>query len=95
MTGLSFADTLSEGIAYLGMILILSAFFLETRDLVDSKNWIYLIMMALGSGLLSIRAWLIDEWAFLVLEVVWCLAALSALYKTTKKPKLVNQHIHE
>ena len=85
MTGLSFADILSEVIAYLGMMLILGAFFLETRDLVDSKNWIYLVMMALGSGLLSIRAWLIDEWAFLVLEVVWCLAALSALGKTMKK----------
>ena len=85
MTGLSFADILSEIIAYLGMMLILGAFFLETRDLVDSKNWIYLVMMALGSGLLSIRAWLIDEWAFLVLEVVWCLAALSALGKTMKK----------
>lgn len=95
MTGLSFADILSEVIAYLGMMLILGAFFLETRDLVDSKNWIYLVMMALGSGLLSIRAWLIDEWAFLVLEVVWCLAALSALGKTMKKPILVNQHIHE
>ena len=85
MTGLSFADILSEIIAYLGMMLILGAFFLETRDLVDSKHWIYLVMMALGSGLLSIRAWLIDEWAFLVLEVVWCLAALSALGKTMKK----------
>ena len=95
MTGLSFADILSEVIAYLGMMLILGAFFLETRDLVDSKNWIYLVMMALGSGLLSIRAWLIDEWAFLVLEVVWCLAALSALGKTMEKPILVNQHIHE
>ena len=95
MTGLSVADILTEITAYLGMILILGAFFLETRNLIDSKNWIYLIMMALGSGLLAIRAWLIDELAFLVLEVVWCLAALSALYKTTKKPILVNQHIHE
>ena len=95
MTGLSFADILSEVTAFLGMILILGAFFLETRNLVDSKNWIYLIMMALGSGLLAIRAWLIDEWAFLVLEVVWCIAALSALYNITKKPLLGNQHIHQ
>ncbi len=95
MTGLSVADILTEITAYLGMILILGAFFLETRNLIDSKNWIYLIMMALGSGLLAIRAWLIDELAFLVLEVVWCLAALSALYNTTKKPLLGNQHIHQ
>jgi len=57
----------SEAIAYSGMILILGAFLLETRDVLDSKNKIYLLMMASGSGLLAIRALLIDEWAFLIL----------------------------
>ena len=36
-------------------------------------------MMDLGSGLLAIRALMIEEWAFLILEVVWCLAAVIAL----------------
>ncbi len=70
---------ISEAIAYSGMLLILGAFLLETRNVLDSKNWIYLTMMALGSGLLAIRALLIEEWAFLILEVVWCLAAVIAL----------------
>ena len=46
--------------------------------------------MAFGSGLLAIRAFLIDEWAFLVLEVVWCGAALAVLLRgektSTQKP---------
>ena len=70
---------MSEAIAYSGMLLILGAFMLETRNILDSKNWIYLTMMALGSGLLAIRAMTIEEWAFLILEVVWCLAAVIAL----------------
>ena len=70
---------MSEAIAYSGMLLILGAFMLETRNILDSKNWIYLTMMALGSGLLAIRALMIEEWAFLILEVVWCLAAVIAL----------------
>ena len=41
---------LSEAIAYGGMLLILGAFILETRDILDSKNGIYLLMMATGSG---------------------------------------------
>ena len=41
----------SELIAYLGMILILTAFFLETRDILHSKAAPYLGLMALGSGL--------------------------------------------
>lgn len=76
---------MSESIAYLGMLLILGAFVLETKDMLDSKNWIYLTMMATGSGLLAVRALLIHEWAFLILEVFWCLAALLALVNIRQK----------
>ena len=50
----------NEIVAYAGMMLILSAFFLETRDILNSKEWPYLVLMALGSGLLAVRAYLID-----------------------------------
>ena len=70
----------SEVIAYLGMVLILSAFFLETRDILHSKASPYLGLMALGSGLLAIRAYLIDEWAFFILEVAWFAAAMLGLW---------------
>ena len=70
----------SEAIAYLGMVLILSAFFLETRDILHSKASPYLGLMALGSGRLAIRAYLIDEWAFFILEVAWFAAAMLGLW---------------
>ena len=69
-----------ELIAYLGMILILSAFFMETQDIMHSKAAPYLGLMALGSGLLAIRAYLIDEWAFFILEVAWFAAAALGLW---------------
>ena len=75
---------LSESIAYVGMLCILLAFLLETRNILHSKQPIYLILMAVGSGLLGVRACLIDEWAFLVLEVVWCGAAVLALMSLGK-----------
>ena len=74
-------ELFSEILSYIGMILILSAFLLETRNVLGSKDRIYLILMAFGSGLLAIRALLIYEWAFLVLEVIWCLAAIMAIVK--------------
>tara|TARA_B100001778_G_scaffold280000_1_gene244567 strand:+ start:2425 stop:2667 length:243 start_codon:yes stop_codon:yes gene_type:complete len=74
-------ELFSEILSYIGMILILSAFLLETRNVLGSKDRIYLILMAAGSGLLAIRALLIYEWAFLVLEVIWCLAAIMAIVK--------------
>jgi hypothetical protein len=70
----------SESVAYLGMILILSAFFMETRDILHSKAAPYLCLMAVGSGLLAIRAYLIDEWAFFILEVAWFAAAALGLF---------------
>ena len=70
----------SEGVAYLGMTLILSAFLLETRDFLNSKSPTYLWMMAGGAALLAIRAYLIDEWAFFILEAVWSLAAVMGLW---------------
>ena len=74
-------ELFSEILSYIGMILILGAFLLETRNVLGSKDRIYLILMAAGSGLLAIRALLIYEWAFLVLEVIWCLAAIMAIVK--------------
>ncbi len=70
----------SEAVAYLGMVLILSAFFMETRDILHSKSPAYLGLMALGSGLLAIRAYLIDEWAFFILEVAWFAAAALGMW---------------
>ena len=74
-------ELFSEILSYIGMIMILTAFILETRNFVKSKDKIYLSLMAIGSGLLAIRALLIHEWAFLVLEVIWCIAAILAIIK--------------
>ena len=70
----------SEAVAYMGMILILSAFFMETRDILHSKAAPYVGLMALGAGRLAIRAYLIDEWAFFILEVAWFAAAALGMW---------------
>ena len=70
----------SEMVAYAGMIMILTAFLLETRNVLHSKERPYLVLMALGSGLLAVRAYLIDEWAFFILEVAWFAAAALGLW---------------
>jgi len=70
---------ISATLAYLGMTLILSAFVLETRGRLSSRAGLYLWMMIVGSALLAIRAAHMGEWAFLILEAVWCVAAIAAL----------------
>ena len=76
---------MTEGLAYAGMLAILAAFVLETRDVLGSRSVPYLGMMAAGSALLAVRAWVSQEWAFLILEVVWCAAALAALLRPGRR----------
>lgn len=72
---------LTAALAYAGMLSILAAFLLETRGFLDSRGRPYLWLMIVGSGLLAIRAGSVREWAFLILEAVWCVAAILALLR--------------
>jgi hypothetical protein len=73
-------ETLSNSVAYVGMGLVLVAFVLETRGKISSRGSAYLGLMIAGSGLLALRAAYAQEWAFLILEVVWLAAAVWALF---------------
>jgi len=79
-------ETPTEVLSYIGMMAILAAFVLETRNVLHSKQTSYLALMAVGSALLGIRALLIEEWAFLILEAAWCFAAVWA-YIQTRQPQ--------
>jgi len=76
-------ETLSNSIAYVGMGLVLVAFVLETRGKISSRGPAYLGLMIVGSALLAVRAAYAQEWAFLILEVVWLAAAVWALFGRT------------
>ena len=41
--------------------------------------------MASGSGLLAIRAYFIDEWAFLILEIAWFMAAIWGVWSISRR----------
>ena len=75
----------SSLLAYLGMSVVLGAFVLETRGRLQSRGTPYLSLMIVGSGLLAIRAAQMQEWAFLILEAAWCLAAIWALLRPLER----------
>lgn len=77
-------ELLSAAVSYIGMLCILSAFVLETRGALSSRGGVYLWLMAIGSALLALRAAHSREWAFLVLELVWSIAALLALVRVSR-----------
>ena len=69
--------------AYLGMIMVLSAFAAETRNVISSRSLIYLLLMAVGEALLTLRAYVTGEWPFAILGGIW---ALFAVYSIANPP---------
>ena len=44
--------------AYVGMLMVLAAFAAETRGIVSSRSFNYLLLMAIGEALLTVRAYI-------------------------------------
>ena len=70
--------------AYVGMFMVLAAFAAETRGIVSSRSFNYLILMAIGEVLLTVRAYVTNEWPFAVLGGIW---AAFAAYSIMKPPE--------
>ena len=73
--------------AYVGMVMVLIAFATETRGIVSSRSFSYLLLMAVGEILLTVRASLTGEWPFAVLGAIW---AAFAVWSILKPPKVLN-----
>ena len=65
--------------AYVGMLMVLAAFATETRGLISSRSFSYLVLMAIGEILLTLRAYVTGEWPFAVLGAVWALFAIYSI----------------
>ncbi len=71
--------------AYIGMTMVLIAFITETRGMVSSRSMTYLTLMAIGEGLLTLRAYVTGEWPFAVLGAIWAAFAVYSIIQPPKK----------
>ena len=67
--------------AYIGMIMVLAAFAAETRNVISSRSLIYLLLMAVGEALLTLRAYVTGEWPFAVLGAIWAIFAFYSILR--------------
>ena len=72
--------------AYAGMVIVLAAFSAETRGIVSSRSFTYLILMAIGEALLTIRAYVTGEWPFAVLGGIWAAFAIYSILQPPTTP---------
>ena len=71
--------------AYVGMLMVLAAFAAETRGIISSISLNYLLLMAIGEILLTLRAYVTGEWPFAVLGAVWAAFAIYSIMNPAPK----------
>ena len=70
-------------VGWIGMILILAAYFLVSFDILAVHNIWYQVMNITGSFGLVLVAFGRKDWQPMVLNIVWILIAIGAIIKLT------------
>jgi len=75
-----------------GALLILVAFTAAQFGAMDPHSRIYLILNLFGSLVLTVLAWLDQQWGFLLLETVWAAVSLWGLIQLSRGRPLSAGH---
>ena len=73
--------TATDWIGFLGVFLILLAYFLNVNGILGSRDLSFILLNTAGAGMACLASVLIRYWPFIVLEGVWALVSLIALVK--------------
>lgn len=66
---------------WIGMVLILGAYFLISRKMVDSQSYTYHLVNLFGAIGLIINTYYQEAWPVVALNTVWVAIAVSTLIK--------------
>ena len=70
---------------WIGMLLIVGAYFLISRKTITSQSSIYQLMNLFGAIALGINVFYLESWPALALNVVWATIAIFTLIKARQK----------
>lgn len=73
---------MSMVIQIVGSIAILTGFALAQWGILSQKSTVYLLVNAIGSGLLAADAIIEQQWGFLLLEGSWSIISVIGLFRT-------------
>ncbi len=77
--------TVSDILGTAGVSLLLVGFFLNLVKKISVDSVAYSLLNAFGAGLCGVSAYLISFYPFVVLEGVWVLVSLYALFKNVSR----------
>ena len=73
--------TATDIIGFTGVFLLLLAFFLNLISFLPIKNFWYLVLNLIGSGLACLASVFLHYLPFIILEGIWVLVSLVALVR--------------
>jgi len=75
---------LSNLLGWVGMILILLAYFLISTNRIEEDNRLYQILNFFGAIGIIINTFFQKAWPAMTLNIAWALIALITIYKTKR-----------
>ena len=77
--------TATDSIGFMGVTILLIAYFLNLTDKIGKDNVVYLQMNFFGAGLACLASVLMNYWPFIILEGSWTLVSAFRILKYIKK----------
>ena len=74
----------SEIVGSIGVALLLIAFFMNLFGMLDAGSRTYQAMNAVGAAVSCYASYLIGFAPFVVLEAIWCAAAVAAMLRVRR-----------
>ncbi len=72
-------------IGFIGVSIILIAFFLNLINLISNKSLLYVLLNFIGAGIACYASVLLKYVPFIILEGMWALVSLWGIFQVIKK----------
>lgn len=76
--------TTTDTIGFIGVTILLIAYFLNLTDKIRKDSLVYLQMNFLGAGLACLASVLMNYWPFIILEGSWTMVSAFGIVKSLK-----------
>ena len=80
--------TITDGIGFMGVSILLAAYFLNLLDKIGKNSLVYLQMNFVGAGLACLASVLMKYLPFIILEGCWAMVSAFGIFKYIKQNKI-------
>ncbi|HWS60968.1 MAG TPA: hypothetical protein VN182_08570 [Flavobacterium sp.] len=77
--------TTTDIIGFIGVTILLIAYFLNLTNKLQKDSLIYLQMNCIGAGLACLASVLMNYWPFIILEGCWTLVSAFGIFQYLKR----------